>query len=54
SNIAQLLGLSNEGVFKTFTPACGRKSSYGRRIAQQCYINEEATPSNKVSDMKDE
>ncbi|MCI89201.1 hypothetical protein A2U01_0110489 [Trifolium medium] len=49
-----MLGLSNEGVFLTFTPASGRKSSYGRRIAQQCYINEEATPSNKVADMKEE
>ncbi|MCI90081.1 hypothetical protein A2U01_0111371, partial [Trifolium medium] len=28
SNIAQLLGLPNEGVFRTFTAASGRKSSY--------------------------
>ncbi|MCI56843.1 hypothetical protein A2U01_0078094, partial [Trifolium medium] len=54
SNIAQLLGLSNEGVFRTITPASGRKSSYVRRIAQECYVNEEVIPSNKVTDMKEE
>ncbi|MCH97304.1 hypothetical protein A2U01_0018298 [Trifolium medium] len=53
SNIAQLLSLPNKGVFRTFTPTTGKKSPYVKRIAQECYINEEATPTNKVSDMKE-
>ncbi|MCI12568.1 hypothetical protein A2U01_0033673 [Trifolium medium] len=53
SNIAQMLKLPNRGVFKTFTPATGKKSAYVKKNAQECYINEEATPTNKVSDMKE-
>ncbi|MCI72497.1 hypothetical protein A2U01_0093760, partial [Trifolium medium] len=53
SNIAQVLKLSNKGVFKTFTPASGKKSPYVSRIAEECYIDEDSTPSNKVRDMKE-
>ncbi|MCI71809.1 hypothetical protein A2U01_0093072, partial [Trifolium medium] len=42
SNIAQVLKLPNKGVFKTFTPAFGKKSDYVKRIAQECYINEDS------------
>ncbi|MCH85831.1 hypothetical protein A2U01_0006683, partial [Trifolium medium] len=53
SNIAQVLKLPNQGVFKTFTHASGRKSPYVSRIAKNCYIDEDSIPSNKVKDMKE-
>ncbi|MCH80268.1 hypothetical protein A2U01_0001034 [Trifolium medium] len=53
SNIAQMLKLPNTGTFKSFTPATGKKSAYVERIAQECYIEEDATPTNKVRDMKE-
>ncbi|MCI18573.1 hypothetical protein A2U01_0039727, partial [Trifolium medium] len=53
SNIAQVPKLPNQGVFKTFTPASGRKSPYVSRIAKNCYLDEDSVPSNKVRDMKE-
>ncbi|MCI29367.1 hypothetical protein A2U01_0050576, partial [Trifolium medium] len=53
SNIAQVLKLPNQGVFKTFTPASGRKSPYVSRIAKNYYIDEDSIPINKVRDMKE-
>ncbi|MCH85836.1 hypothetical protein A2U01_0006688, partial [Trifolium medium] len=53
SNIAQVLKLPNKSVFKTFTPASGKKPPYVKRIAQECYIDEDSVPSNKVRDMKE-
>ncbi|MCI39548.1 hypothetical protein A2U01_0060780, partial [Trifolium medium] len=47
SNIAQVLKLPNKAVFKTFTPASGKKSPYVKRFAQECYIDEDLVPSNK-------
>ncbi|MCI27060.1 hypothetical protein A2U01_0048258, partial [Trifolium medium] len=40
-------------VSKTFTPTSGKKSSYVQRISQECYIDEDSVPSNKVRDMKE-
>ncbi|MCH83836.1 hypothetical protein A2U01_0004662, partial [Trifolium medium] len=52
SIIAQVLKLPNQGIFKTFTPTSGKLSNFVSRIAMQCYIDEEAEPTNKVNDMK--
>ncbi|MCI23153.1 hypothetical protein A2U01_0044331, partial [Trifolium medium] len=52
STIAELLRITNKGIFKTFTPSSGRKSDYVERIAQRCYIKEDDEPTNKVSDLK--
>ncbi|MCI03861.1 hypothetical protein A2U01_0024902 [Trifolium medium] len=53
SNRSQMLNLPNEGAFMTFTKGTGKKLPYVKRIAQECYINEDEIPTNKVSDMKE-
>ncbi|MCH86176.1 cullin-like protein [Trifolium medium] len=53
SHIAKLLNIPNNGVFITFKPGMGRKSSFVGRIAKKCYLQEDIEPSNKVKDMKD-
>ncbi|MCI78034.1 hypothetical protein A2U01_0099304, partial [Trifolium medium] len=36
----------------TFTQSSGRSSNFVKRIAKKCYIDEDAEPTNKSSDMK--
>ncbi|MCH96598.1 hypothetical protein A2U01_0017585 [Trifolium medium] len=53
SHIAKLLKIPNNGVFMSFKPGMGKKSSFVARIAKKCYLKEDEEPSNKVKDMKD-
>ncbi|MCI45893.1 hypothetical protein A2U01_0067132, partial [Trifolium medium] len=54
SSIAQMLGLSNSGVFLTYSSKAGGKSDYVKRIAEHCYVDEKSVTSNKVAEMREE
>ncbi|MCI92783.1 hypothetical protein A2U01_0114080, partial [Trifolium medium] len=49
-----MLGLSNSGVFLTYSSKAGGKSDYVKRIAEQCYVDEKSVTSNKVAEMREE
>ncbi|MCH93832.1 cullin-like protein, partial [Trifolium medium] len=52
STIAELMKIPNQGIFMTFTPTSGKSSTFVKRIAKKCYLDENAEPTNKASDMK--